>query len=80
MLILNRYASQSIRIGNDITVSVLGIKGSQIRIGIEAPKDISVHREEIYRKIQVETDKKARYKLHPSTVRVTRIYNGYKSF
>lgn len=60
MLILNRYANQSIMIGNDITVSILGFKGSQIRIGIEAPKDIAVHREEIYEKIQAgkETNKK----------------------
>lgn len=52
MLILNRYANQSIMIGNDIIVSILGVRGSQIRIGIEAPKGIAVHREEIYRKIQ----------------------------
>lgn len=60
MLILNRYANQSIMIGNDITVSILGFKGSQIRIGIEAPKDIAVHREKIYEKIQAgkETNKK----------------------
>lgn len=54
MLILNRYANQSIMIGNDITVSILGVRGSQIRIGIEAPKGIAVHREEIYQRIQQE--------------------------
>lgn len=52
MLILSRNANQSIMIGNDITVSILGVRGSQVQLGIEAPKDIDVHREEIYRKIQ----------------------------
>lgn len=54
MLILSRHASQSIMIGDDITVTVLEIRGNQIRIGISAPRDITVHREEIYRKIQDE--------------------------
>lgn len=54
MLILNRYANQSIMIGNDITVSILGVRGSQVQLGIEAPKDIDVHREEIYQRIQQE--------------------------
>ena len=51
MLILTRNADQSIIIGNDIQIKVLGIKGGQVRIGITAPKHISVHREEIYRRI-----------------------------
>lgn len=54
MLILSRYANQSIMIGNDITVSILGVRGSQVQLGIEAPKDIDVHREEIYQRIQQE--------------------------
>lgn len=60
MLILSRYANQSIMIGNDIMISILAIKGSQIRIGIEAPKNIAVHWEEVYEKIQAgkETNKK----------------------
>lgn len=51
MLILTRSQGQSIIIGDDITVTILGEQGSQIRIGVEAPKDITVHREEVYRRI-----------------------------
>lgn len=54
MLILTRRMGESITIGDEVSVSILGIKGNQVRVGIDAPKDISVHREEIYRKIQKE--------------------------
>lgn len=54
MLILTRHINQTIVIGDDITVTVLAIKGHQISLGINAPKDVSVHREEIYAKIQAE--------------------------
>lgn len=55
MLILMRRVSETIVIGNDeIRITVLGIKGNQVRIGVTAPKEIEVHREEIYQKIQAE--------------------------
>jgi len=54
MLLLSRRVSESLIIGDNITIRVLAINGSQVRFGIEAPREISVHREEIYQKIQQE--------------------------
>lgn len=54
MLILTRRPGETLTIGDDITVTVLGIKGCQIRLGVNAPKDVEVHREEIYQRIQKE--------------------------
>ena len=54
MLVLTRRNGENIMIGDNIVISVLGVKGNQVRIGIEAPKSVSVHREEIYNRIQRE--------------------------
>jgi len=54
MLILTRRMSESIIIGDNVVITVLGIKGNQVRLGIDAPKEVSVHREEIYQRIQNE--------------------------
>ncbi|MEQ4674031.1 carbon storage regulator CsrA [Providencia vermicola] len=54
MLILTRRASEEVMIGDHIKIKILGVKGNQVRIGIEAPKDVAVHREEIYQRILAE--------------------------
>lgn len=58
MLILTRRVGETLVIGDDIVVNVLGVKGNQVRIGVEAPKDVSVHREEIYDRIQADNNGK----------------------
>ena len=54
MLILTRRVGETVMIGDDVTITVLGVKGNQVRVGINAPKSIAVHREEIYERIKRE--------------------------
>lgn len=56
MLILTRRVGETLMVGDDVTVTVLGVKGNQVRIGVNAPKEVAVHRQEIYQRIQKEKD------------------------
>ena len=59
MLILTRRVGETLKIGDDVDVVVLGVKGNQVRIGIDAPKEVAVHREEIYNRIAEEAEQDA---------------------
>jgi carbon storage regulator len=60
MLILTRRLNETVMIGDEVTVTVLGVKGGQVRLGINAPKDVAVHREEVYERIKHEQQTMAR--------------------
>ena len=60
MLILTRRVGETVMIGNEVTVTVLGVKGNQVRIGVNAPKDVAVHREEIFERIKREHEQDSR--------------------
>lgn len=70
MLILTRRVGETVMIGNEITVTVLGVKGNQVRIGVDAPKDVAVHREEIYERIKREEDEDSELGVRESAAKV----------
>ena len=57
MLVLTRRVGEKIRIGDDVVITLLGVRGNQYKVGIEAPKHVAVHREEIWQRIQDESDR-----------------------
>ena len=59
MLILTRRVGETVMVGDEVTVTVLGVKGNQVRIGVNAPKEVAVHREEIYERIKREQENAA---------------------
>lgn len=67
MLILTRRVGETVMIGNEVTVTVLGVKGNQVRIGINAPKSVAVHREEIYERIKREQQGEPEEDASPSS-------------
>lgn len=67
MLILTRRVGETVVIGGEIQITILGVKGNQVRVGINAPKSVAVHREEIYERIKREEQEAARAKAPPSS-------------
>ncbi|MCB1156482.1 MAG: carbon storage regulator CsrA [Leptospiraceae bacterium] len=65
MLVLSRRLNQSIMIGNDIELTIIDIKGDQVKIGIKAPRNVSVHRAEVYKEIQEENRKATQSNIRP---------------
>ena len=73
MLILTRRPAESIRVGEEVTITLLGIRGNQVRIGIDAPRTIPVHRQEIYHRVQADAQEgraTARESAYPPSLRV----------
>ena len=75
MLILTRRVGETVVIGNNVDVTVLGVKGNQVRLGVKAPREVSVHREEIYKRIKDEKQEQQRSVVNGSN-RVANGHNG----
>jgi carbon storage regulator len=73
MLILTRRVGETVMIGDDVTITVLGVKGNQVRVGINAPKHVAVHREEIYERIKREQQQSEELAEEPKTVEYARV-------
>lgn len=76
MLILTRRIGETVMVGDDVSITVLGVKGNQVRVGISAPKSIAVHREEIYRRIKNE----GASRVEPSTTHSEQTSSASKKF
>lgn len=60
MLVITRYVGETLKIGDDVDITILGVNGNQVRVGANAPEDVSLHRQEIYERIQLEKEQEAK--------------------
>lgn len=76
MLVLSRKKGQSIMIGNDIEISIVDVQGEQVRLGINAPRDVSIHRKEVFEEIIAENRQAATAPVSPDMIKHIKIYNN----
>ena len=77
MLILTRKVGEALMVGDDVNITVLGVKGNQVRIGVSAPKEVAVHREEIYQRIQKEKNQGIKSENENFAFQMDKKYVGY---
>lgn len=78
MLVLNRNINEEIKIGDEITVKILNVQGGQVRVGIDAPRHVPVHREEIYELIRLERNQRSKYRDDENCERAAEARNAGK--